>query len=329
MSDYTPPPIDAAVLRQYQELGVVSTLTSDMLDDLRRDTTMQTDQVLDDFERLGFQRHDVDVLSADDSIRPLTLFSPPGINVSRPCVFFVHGGGMISGNRFSGIDLVSSWALDNDAVVATPEYRLAPEFPDPYPVDDAFAALTWVADNALSFGIDPDRIVVVGASAGGGIAAGVVLLARDTGGPRIHAQMLLAPMLDDRGSTVSSHQIDGIGFWDRSTNEMAWTALLSERRATADVSIYAAPARATNLADLPKTFIDVGSAEVFRDEAVNYALGIWQVGGDADLHVWAGGIHGYDSFAPSTHVAKATRAARETWIRQALLVNEDSIGNPR
>jgi acetyl esterase/lipase len=143
-------------------------------------------------------------------------------------------------------------------------------------------------------GIDPSRLIIAGASAGGGLAAGTTLLARDRRGPALMGSLLMCPMIDDRNLTPSSHQIDGVGVWDRGSNEMGWRALLGERRGTESVSIYASPSRATDLSGLPPTFIDVASAEVFRDEAVAYASRIWADGGIAELHVVPGGYHGLD-----------------------------------
>ena len=107
---------------------------------------------------------------------------------------------------------------------------------------------------------------------------GVALLVRDRGGPALLGQMLVSPMLDDRNDTVSAHQIDGVGVWDRSSNDTGWNALLGDRRGTDAVSVYAAPARATDLAGLPPAFVECGSAEVFRDEDVAYASGLWAAG---------------------------------------------------
>ncbi|GAB2497814.1 hypothetical protein GCM10027031_00990 [Corynebacterium atrinae] len=123
-------------------------------------------------------------------------------------------------------------------------------------------------------------------------------------------------MLDDRNNSYSALQMEGLGFWDRSSNLAGWTALLGEARGSDDVSQYAAPARATDLSGLPPTFIDVGSAETFRDEDVAYANGIWQAGGTAELHVWPGGFHGFDGLAPHTALSQTAKAARLDWLRR-------------
>jgi acetyl esterase/lipase len=146
----------------------------------------------------------------------------------------------------------------------------------------------------------------------------VSLMSRDKGGPALLGSLLMYPMLDDRNETVSSQQFVGIGIWDRGSNFTGWDALLGERRGTDNVSIYAAPARATDLSGLPPTFIDVGSAEVFRDEDVAYASKIWADGGICELHVTPGVFHGAELLAPATAVSTAIAENRTRWVRRIL-----------
>lgn len=186
-------------------------------------------------------------------------------------IFNIHGGGMISGDRRTGMELLLPYVAEGNAVAVSVEYRLAPEHPDPAPVEDCYAGLVWTGKHAVELGIDPDRLILLGGSAGGGLAAGTALLARDRGFPALSHQVLLCPMLDDRFVTHSSQMLDGEGVWDRNANLFGWTSLLGQRRGGLDVSQYAAPARAQDLTGLPRTYIDAGSVEVFRDEAVDYA----------------------------------------------------------
>jgi len=132
------------------------------------------------------------------------------------------------------------------------------------------------------------------------------------------AMLLMWPMLDDRNDTVSSHQVDGAGIWDRTSNETGWAALLGERRGTDDVSIYAAPARATDLTGLPPAYIEAGSVEVFRDEAVAFANRMWDAGGSAELHIWAGGFHGFQAIVPTAAVSQRAVQTRDAWVRRHL-----------
>ncbi|MDQ1014412.1 alpha/beta hydrolase [Streptomyces afghaniensis] len=237
---------------------------------------------------------------------------------ARPVIYHVHGGGMVIGNNRVGVDVPLAWAQVLDAVVVSVEYRLAPEHPHPAPIEDVYAGLLWTADHAAELGADPERIVIAGASAGGGLCAALALLTRDRKGPQPIGQVLMCPMLDDRNDTPSTYQMAGLGVWDRTANETGWTALLGSRRGGPDVPAYAAPARAEDLSGLPPAFLDVGSAETFRDEVVAYASRIWQAGGVAELHVWPGGFHGFDGFAPQAALSQSARAAHVNWLRRLL-----------
>ncbi|MEU9331179.1 alpha/beta hydrolase [Streptomyces canus] len=243
---------------------------------------------------------------------------PASAGTGRPVIYHVHGGGMILGNNRVGVDGPLAWAKELDAVVVSVEYRLAPEHPHPAPVEDVYAGLVWTSEHAKELGGDPERIVIAGASAGGGLSAALALLTRDREGPRPMGQLLMCPMLDDRNDSHSTYQMAGLGVWDRTANETGWTALLGELRGGPDVPAYAAPARAVDLSGLPPAFLDVGSAETFRDEVVAYASRIWQAGGVAELHVWPGGFHGFDGFAPQAALSQAARAAHVGWLRRLL-----------
>jgi acetyl esterase/lipase len=250
----------------------------------------------------------------DDPEIELSVFKKPAHVPGSPVVYYIHGGGMVNGDR-TLIDVVLPWIELFNLVVVSVEYRLAPEHPDPAPVRDCYAGLIWTAAQAEELGADADHLVIAGMSAGGGLAAGIALMARDNHTPDVAAQILICPMLDDRNQTISSQQIQGIGVWDRASNETGWTALLGDRRGTDEVSICAAPARASDLSGLPPAYVDCGSAEVFRDEAVAYASAIWAAGGVADLHVWAGGFHGFDMAAPDALVSVAAGRTRADFLR--------------
>lgn len=247
----------------------------------------------------------------------LLICRPNAASTAVPVIYYIHGGGMVMGNRRTGLPGVLDLAASIGAAVISVEYRLAPETQHPGPVEDCYAGLDWLGNNPAALDLLPDSIVIAGTSAGGGLAAATALLARDRGGPRLAGQLLMGPMLDDRNESLSAHQMEGVGVWDRTANGIGWTALLGEKRGSASVSQYASPARATNLGSLPPTLIDVGSAETFRDEAVVFASRIWADGGDCELHVFAGGFHGYDSLVPETAVSRDTVEARKRWLARA------------
>ncbi|MEU9862560.1 alpha/beta hydrolase [Streptomyces sp. NPDC047971] len=253
--------------------------------------------------------------------RDVTLVSarPAGVTGPLPLLYYLHGGGMIMGNAWSVLpQLLHDWAAELELAVVSVEYGLAPRVRYPDPVEDCYAGLVWVSAHAAELGIDPDRIVIGGKSAGAGLAAALALLTRDRGGPAPIGQLLLCPMLDDRNDTFSSHQMAGVDTWDRTSNATAWQAVLGDLHGATDVPPYAAPARATDLSGLPPAYIDVGSVETFRDEDVAYADAIWRAGGQAELHVWPGAFHGFDTFAPQAALSEDALATRTRWLRRIL-----------
>lgn len=310
------PPFDVELGAVLAALGEMlpPTLTPEMIAPMRQGGLLATpiDELIGDRPIRHEERRVPGPAGAPDIT--LSIFTRTDHVAPGPGIFHTHGGGMIFGDRWVGATAFAAAVLRHDAVMVTVEYRLAPEHPDPTPVEDCYAGLVWTADHAAELGIDPTRLLIAGGSAGGGLAAGTALLARDRRGPALCGQLLAYPMLDDRDQTVSTAQIDGVGMWDRGSNITGWTALLGDRRGTDDVSIYAAPARATDLSGLPPAFIDCGSAEVFRDEDVAYATAIWAAGGQAELHVWPGGFHAFENFAPQAALSQQMTAARENWI---------------
>ena len=310
------PELEAALALVGDQLP--STLTPEMIPLMRQSPVSGEEEIFAVLAERGFTRRDVTIAAHGGDEIVVSVVEKEGRTGTGPGFFHTHGGGMIIGNRWLGVAGFLEWAERFNGVIVTVEYRLAPEFPDPYPVEDCYAALLWTAEHAEELGIDLSRLMIGGGSAGGGLAAGTALLARDRKGPELIGQLLIYPMLDDRDESVSTRQIDGIGVWDRGSNVTGWTALLGDRKGTDDVSIYAAPARATDLSGLPPAFIDCGSAEVFRDEDVAYATKLWEAGVQAELHVWAGGFHGFDMFAPHAAVAQAMLAARDNWVNRLL-----------
>jgi acetyl esterase/lipase len=276
-------------------------------------------------EALGLQHEERSIPGADGNSITVSIFRPARKLEDAPVVISIHGGGMVMGDRFGGLSVYTflEWAARLGLVVVCPEYRLAPDFLAPAGAEDCYSTLKWVAHNAAEFGASADRIVIAGVSGGGGLAAATALLARDRSGPRAVAQLLICPQLDDRNVTASSEQFSNElgtgGSWPRENNLFAWNAVLGTGHETRDdVSAYSAPARATDLSNLPTSFIDAGSAEVFRDEAVAYASALWAAGTQAELHIWAGGFHGFELASPDSAISVAARAARESWLRRTL-----------
>ncbi|MFT4212881.1 MAG: alpha/beta hydrolase [Microbacterium sp.] len=314
------PPFDLELAAALDALAGVfpTTLTPDMIPALRNAALPGLPTPAEALDQAALEARDVTIAGYGGDDIVVSVVQARGRVGTGPGIYHTHGGGMILGDRWSGVAAFAEWVHRYNAVVVTVEYRLAPEHPDPVPVEDCYAGLLWTAENADGLGIEPGRLLIAGGSAGGGLAAGTALLARDRQGPALIGQLLMYPMLDDRDATVSTLQIDGVGVWDRGSNITGWSALLGERRGTDDVSIYAAPARAADLSGLPPAFIDCGSSEVFRDEDVAYATAIWAAGGQAELHVWPGGFHGFEGFAPQAVLSQQMVAARDNWVARIL-----------
>lgn len=293
---------------------VVTTLRPDEIAALRARSLPPSMEEVTRSGRLVHSAHQLDG-PAGDPLRVI-LLQPVARTGPVPALVFAHGGGLVVGGPYDGIAALAALADETGVAVASVDYRLAPEHRYPAAVEDVYAALRWVADHAGELEIDPDRIILSGISAGGGLAAATALLARDRGGPAVFAQLLICPMLDDRNQSRSGAQMVGRGAWDREANETAWSAYLGSDRT--EVPIYAAPARAEDLFGLPPAFIDVGSAETFRDECVAYADRLWQSGGDAELHVWPGGAHGFDALVPEALLSRDATLARARWLTRVL-----------
>ena len=228
----------------------------------------------------------------------------------HPCVFWLHGGGYVIGSASMDAPRLQAWAARFDCVTVSTEYRLAPEDPFPAAHEDAMGALGWLVENVDELGIDPGRIVVAGASAGGGLAAAVVLAARDQG-IALAGQLLFYPMIDDRQQTASSHWEAPI--WPPTANTFGWRAYLGDLYG-GDVPAYAAPARATDVRGLPPSLLLVGGADGFYDETISYASRLAHAGVPTDLRVYAGAPHGFDLMAPDARVTREAVRDAETWL---------------
>jgi acetyl esterase/lipase len=201
--------------------------------------------------------------------------------------------------------------------VVSVEWRRPPEHPFPAPMDDCYAGLAWTHRHAAELGVDPARIAIGGASSGGGSAAGLALLARDRGELPVRFQLLIYPMLDDRNVTPASRALTDPRVWNRASNLIGWRAYLGDAAGTGRVSPYAAPARATDLTGLPPAYLAVGDLDLFIDEDLEYAQRLQQADVPTELHVYPGGIHAFDSYAPASALARRFAGDRDDALRRA------------
>jgi acetyl esterase/lipase len=242
----------------------------------------------------------------------LTLLRPRDAPDDLPALYWMHGGGMVIGNRFMDNARLNEWCRALSCACVSVEYRLAPEAPYPLPLDDCDNGLRHIVDHAADLRLDPRRIGVGGRSAGGLLAASLGLRWRDQGLDGLGFAYLEYPMLDDRIATPSS-ALDGLPMWSRESNAFGWRSYLGERYGTDDVPPDAVPARAAELAGLPPTFISVGTADCLRDESIDFAARLCRAGVSTELHVYAGAIHGFDMFADCA-VAKCAARDSADWL---------------
>lgn len=240
---------------------------------------------------------------------------PKGASGALPCVYWIHGGGLILGTNRQDDPRFDRWCPQLGCVGVSVDYRLAPESRYPEPLEDCYAGLRWVQANAASLGVDARRLGIGGASAGGGLAAGLALLARDRGELPLAFQALIYPMLDDRMITPSSAWNDPV--WPPAANRFGWRSYLGELAGDA-VPAYAAAARATELARLPRSFISVGALDGFSDEDIDYAVRLRHAGVPTELHVYPGAPHGFDGLAANTAIARRANRDIEEWLAAVL-----------
>lgn len=242
------------------------------------------------------------------------FYRPDGMAEGSPAMVWIHGGGMVLMDADDD-DLACAFrAAHHGCLVASVDYRLAPETPAPGAIHDCYAAFRHVVDSADELGIDAARVVIGGASAGGGLAAGTTIFARDQDGPMPSSQLLVFPMLDHRNTTPSSHAIVDHRVWNRSANLAAWEAYLGGNEASA----YSSPAICDDLSGLPPAYISVGTLDMFMDEDVEYATALNRAGVPCELRVYPGAFHGSQGFVPDHPVSQRWNADETAFVERAL-----------
>lgn len=232
------------------------------------------------------------------------IYTPnPKPEAALPVLIWAHGGGFVVGHPIEHENVAINFVRLAGCAVVSVDYRLAPEHPFPAGLEDCYSALQWAAESGPALGFDSAKIAVGGYSAGGSLAGGLALLARDRGGPKVVLQMLLCSSLDDRMLTASSKEPTDGRILTRSILESAWNFYLpgADRSAT---SPYASPARAESLAGLPPAYFGVGELDLLRDENFEYAGRLIQAGIGAEYHVFPGAFHGFELYLPDSTLAR-------------------------
>lgn len=212
-------------------------------------------------------------------------------------ILYIHGGGFVLGCPEMADDYLADLAAELQAIIVAVDYRLAPEHPFPIPLEDCYTALAWVFAHRQSLNIDADKVILMGHSAGAGLAAALAIVARDRGEYPIASQVLVYPMLDYRsGSAASPHQnsTTGVIGWPAQANQFCWECLRANQ-ALDDLQIgWFSPALQNDLSDLPPTFLAVGALDLFLEEDIAFALRLSRAGVAVELHVYPGAPHMFD-----------------------------------
>ncbi|OHV39115.1 alpha/beta hydrolase [Pseudofrankia sp. EUN1h] len=233
--------------------------------------------------------------------RPAGSDPGPG-SAPLPCLLWLHGGAYIMGNLDENDDRLDRMVIELGCAVVSVDWRLAPEHPYPEGLDDAETVWRRLVEDPAAYGVDPERLVIGGASAGAGVAAGLCLRLRETGQAQPALQLLIYPMLDDRELTPSIRAIEDPGhwgLWHLRANRLSWEAYLGGL-AGDDVPPTAAPSRATDLSGLAPAFLSIGDVDAFLDENLDYAARLSRAGVPTELHVYPGVIHGGFGAIPRT-----------------------------
>jgi acetyl esterase/lipase len=237
---------------------------------------------------------------------------------ARPAILHIHGGGFIAFRARDSLRAIQDMALTHNCVVVTVDYRLAPETRFPGPLEDIYATLRWMYQNARDLGVDPQRIAVKGESAGATYAALLAIAVRDRKEFSVCLQTLVYPTLDDRtGSTRHLPEQFGKYVWNPQANQYAWTSLLGVTAGSRHVPENAVPARVKDLSGLAPAFIGVGSIDLSAPENIEYAQRMMMAGNTVELVVVPGAYHGFDVLAPDASVSRQFATAWNEAIRRA------------
>lgn len=265
-------------------------------------------------------RHTHQIPTSDNTTITIHEFRPSKAPTkASPAIYHIHGGGMILGSVSSFAPTIAARAESYNLPIFSIDYRLAPEHPHPTPVNDCYAGLSWLHSNADTLGLDPARIMVLGESAGGGLAAGIVLMARDKQlSPPVAYQMLIYPMLDDRNLSPRPG-IEPYTKWRSDDNKTGWGAVLGKAASQSnkvDGHQYVAPARVQSVEGLPPTYIDVGGLDYFLREDIDYATRLLDAGISVELHVYPGLPHDFEWVASSVKIVKSALDNRQRVIEE-------------
>jgi len=236
-------------------------------------------------------------------------------NKPLPCLVFFHGGGFMLKASGGHYKIAKEYAERMHCKVVYVDYRLAPQYPFPIPVEDCFATYRWVLMHGKKLGIDKNAIFLGGDSAGGNLAAAVTLMARDRKLPMPKGVMLIYPVTDRRMNTVSMQNFIDTPVWDAKLSNMMWQCYLGNQEP--EPVEYASPVEAKSFQKFPPTYMEVAEFDCLHDEGVNLYERIKETGVPTEFHEVKGGCHGYET-ATESLLVQACMDCRVKWFKGLL-----------
>jgi acetyl esterase/lipase len=239
------------------------------------------------------------VRAPDGHEAPVFEITPNDLSAIAPALIDYHGGGFFLSYTWLHLAAAQRYALEGRCRVFFPEYRLSVSHPFPAGFDDCYATLAWLHASAAALEIDPERLALIGDSAGGALAAGVAQKAIDLGENPVCAQILLYPVTDHETKTESARRFTDTPFWKTASNRNMWSVYLRDSEhgtsgGRAPVPAYAAPLHRESFAGLPPAWVEVAEFDPVLDEGRQYAGALEAAGVPVALHEVKGAIHGYD-----------------------------------
>ena len=287
---------------------------------VRRTFAQAAEQALEMSKTIeGVTKKVVQVKNPDDNHdTPLFIYHPENQNEALPVFYWMHGGGLVLGQAEQDEFVLKKFVKNMNCIAVAVDYRLAPEYPFPTPLDDCYAGLEYVFDRADKLNIDTSHIVVGGASAGGGLAAALTQITCDRGKIPLAHQLLLYPMLDPINITQAGDDIDDTYIWTRANNLFGWTSYLGQKPEESTIPKYASALYNHDLTNLPPATIMVGDIDLFAQECIAYAAKLSVAGIPTELHLYPGGVHGFEDINPETRIAQNFLATRDSALKAAL-----------
>jgi acetyl esterase/lipase len=263
-------------------------------------------------QALGEQRQITSLL--DGHNLRLCVYRPANPSAeSLPAMLYIHGGGFVLGRPEMADDYLAGLAQELEILIVAVDYRLAPEHPFPVPLEDCYQALKWIFEQSSSLHVDPTRVVIMGHSAGGGLAAATAILARDKGEHQLAGLLMVYPMLDHRtGQAQAPHDNPTTGHlsWTRDANRFCWQCMQGSYALDDQRQAHFSPALANDLSGMPASFLSVGALDLFLDEGVAFALQLSRCAVPVELHVYPGVPHMFDQ-----HPGAVTQQSAEDIVR--------------